>query len=301
MKRLKTTLAAASCLFLLASCQWNTGKQEKTATSTQTKETVSNPEPSKAQPVKKNGKLTFSSYTYSDKKHIDNNSELPGCSIDISLTYPTGGDTGNSTVAALQRLFVNALPQEMQGSTSPRTAAEQYVQHYIAEYEAEIKPYIKKRKHRDEGWMNYETLIHSKNLYNANRFWGFSIECYSFTGGAHGMTTTSYTVVDLNSGKALSLNDLFAESDYNLISRMLRQQLADDLGTTVDKLGEKSYEADNIVVDDNFMIRHPGIYSLFNPHAIAPPFTCPLPTPFPSPALLRIPPPPSTHPAPARK
>lgn len=149
-------------------------------------------------------------------------------------------------MTALQRLFVNALPQEMQGSTSPRTAAEQYVQNYIAEYEAEIKPYIKKRKHRDEGWMNYETIIHSKNLYNANRFWGFSIECYSFTGGAHGMTTTSYTVVDLNSGKALSLNDLFAESDYNLISRMLRQQLADDLGTTVDKLGEKSYEADNI-------------------------------------------------------
>lgn len=270
MKRLKTTLAAASCLFLLASCQWNAGKQEKTATSTQTKETVSDPEPSKAQPVKKNGKLTFSSYTYSDKKHIDNNSELPGCSIDISLTYPTGGDTGNSTVAALQRLFVNALPQEMQGSTSPRTAAEQYVQNYVAEYEAEIKPYIKKRKHRDEGWMNYETIIHSKNLYNANRFWGFSIECYSFTGGAHGMTTTSYTVVDLNSGKVLSLNDLFAESDYNLISRMLRQQLADDLSTTVDKLGEKSYEADNIVVDDNFMISDSGITWLFNPYDIAP-------------------------------
>lgn len=77
MKRLKTTLAAASCLFLLASCQWNAGKQEKAATSTQTKETVSNPEPSKAQPVKKNGKLTFSSYTYSDKKHIDNNSDFP--------------------------------------------------------------------------------------------------------------------------------------------------------------------------------------------------------------------------------
>ena len=63
------------------------------------------------------------------------------------------------------------------------------------------------------------------------------------------MTTTSYNVVDLKSGKALSLKDLFAENDYNLINRMLCHQLADDLGTSVDKLGEKSYETENIIAD----------------------------------------------------
>ena len=74
----------------------------------------------------------------------------------------------------------------------------------------------------------------------------------------------------LKSGKALSLKNLFAENDYNLINRMLCQQLADDLGTSVDKLGEKSYETENIIADDNFMISDKGITWLFNPYDIAP-------------------------------
>lgn len=255
---------------MASACQWNTGEEKKSEASTPAQETVTQAKPAQTKPAQKKGNLTFSSYTYSVKKHIDNNPKLPGCSIDIDLSYPTGGNTGNTTLNQLQRTFVNALPEGMQESNSPRTAAERFIENYTANYQAEIKPFLKKRRHREEAWMNYEILVHSKNLYNANRFWGFSIESYTFTGGAHGMTTTSYTVVDLNSGKTLSLSDLFAESDYNLISRMLRQQLADDLGTSVDKLNEKSYETENIIVDDNFMISDTGITWLFNPYDIAP-------------------------------
>ncbi len=270
MNRFKTTLATASCLFLMASCQWNSENKENTETSVSPTETVSKTAPVKAQPAKAKEGLTFSTYTYSEKKHIDNNTELPCCSIDINLSYPTGGNTVKTSLNQLQRIFVAALPEGMQESDSPRTAAERFVKNYIAEYQADIKPYLKKRRHREEAWMNYEMSVQSKNLYNAHSFWGFSVEIYTYTGGAHGMTTTSYTVVDLNSGKSLLLSELFAESDYHLINRMLCQQLADDLGTSVDRLEEKFYQPDNIVVDDNFMISDTGITWLFNPYDIAP-------------------------------
>ena len=265
MRRYKITLAIACSLFWATSCQWNSENKEKTETPA-----VETKSSSEKQPVKQAENLTFSKYNYFKKSHIDDNTKLPGCTIDIHISYPSGGSTGNMSLNKIQSLFVASLPDGMQESNSPRTAVEHFAKNYIADYQAEIKPYLKKHKHRDEGWMNYEIIVKSENLYNADLFWGYSIETYTFTGGAHGMTTTSYNVVDLKSGKALSLKDLFAENDYNLINRMLCQQLADDLGTSVDKLGEKSYETENIIADDNFMISDKGITWLFNPYDIAP-------------------------------
>ena len=85
------------------------------------------------------------------KSYIDDNTKLPGCTIDIHISYPSGGNTGNTTLNKLQSLFVASLPDGMQESHSPRTAVEHFVKNYIADYQAEIKPYLKKHKHRDEG------------------------------------------------------------------------------------------------------------------------------------------------------
>ena len=118
MNRFKTTLATASCLFLMASCQWNSENKENTETSVSPTETVSKTAPVKAQPAKAKEGLTFSTYTYSEKKHIDNNTELPCCSIDINLSYPTGGNTVKTSLNQLQRIFVAALPEGMQVSSA---------------------------------------------------------------------------------------------------------------------------------------------------------------------------------------
>ncbi len=203
------------------------------------------------------------------KKHAltADDDRSPAATIEIELQYPTGGNTGNMTLGALQQLFIASL--HMQGNT-PREAAEKYATDYIDNYRKELKPHIKKAKRKDNAWMNYQSIITTQSLYNAHNFWGYSIADYTFTGGAHGMTTTTYNVVDMQSGKMLTLKDLFAEADHPTINTMLRRQLADDLGCNIEQLASKNYETDNIVVDDNFVLGDTSITWLYNPYDIAP-------------------------------
>ena len=246
--------------------------KENTETSVSPTETVSKTALVKAQPAKAKEGLTFSTYTYSEKKHIDNNTELPCCSIDINLSYPTGGNTVKTSLNQLQRIFVAALPEGMQESDSPRTAAERFVKNYIAEYQADIKPYLKKRRHREEAWMNYEMSVQSKNLYNAHSFWGFSVEIYTYTGGAHGIYMSTFLNLDLKTLSPIHLGDLF-EGDYKeaLTDLLWKQLMADNNVSTRQELEDMGYATTgDLEPIENFYLDPTGITFYYNVYEIAP-------------------------------
>lgn len=114
MRRYKITLAIACSLFWATSCQWNSENKEKTETPA-----VETKSSSEKQPVKQTENLTFSKYNYFKKSHIDDNTKLPGCTIDIHISYPSGGNTGNMSLNKIQSIFVASLPDGMQKSNSP--------------------------------------------------------------------------------------------------------------------------------------------------------------------------------------
>ena len=249
----------------LASCQYlqDESKQDTNKTPAQT-ETAETP---KKQPA---GVLSIGSLSANGEHTlIEGASHSPMCKVSVEMEYPLGGNTGNISLGKLQQTFMGTLPENMRGNT-PKNAANNYVEAYIANYKKEMEPHRKMAKRKDNTWMNYESKVTIKSLYNKHNFWGYTINDYSFTGGAHGMHTTGYNVIDLNSGKLLSLKSLFAEKDYPIINRLLRQQLADDRGCTIEQLAGQSFETENIVIDDNFMISDSGITWVFNPYDIAP-------------------------------
>ena len=82
MRRYKITLAIVCSLFWATSCQWNNENKEKTETPA-----VETKSPSEKQPVKQPENLTFSKYNYFKKSYIDDNTKLPGCTIDIHISY----------------------------------------------------------------------------------------------------------------------------------------------------------------------------------------------------------------------
>ena len=248
----------------LGSCRYFQSEKEDKAQNTSTE--TPTPKKEAAAPSKE---LKFTTFSESRKGHIDNDAALPACTAEVSLVYPDGGYTGKLSLEQLQQLFLKSLPEGMQSGTTPSAAARRFIENYIREYQSEMSEYRKEARKKDNAWMNYETIVSSKSLYNKHDFWGYSVEVYQYTGGAHGISTTTYNVIDLKSGRPLSLQDLFAESDYAVINRMLRQQLADDTGTSVDKL-DSDYDVDNIVVNDSFMLDSDAVTWLYNPYDIAP-------------------------------
>lgn len=262
--RCKTILFILTVALLIPACQgWNGNKkeQESNGTTTAAQSQTTTKKDTQAS-------LQFTTFSTSQAKHVGDKEDQPKGEVKIDLTYPVGA--GKLSLEQLNRLFTSTLPDGMNEGSSPKAAAQRFVKTYIDNYAAEMGALGKKAKRGNNAWMNYETTVSTRNLYNDKGFWGYAIDTYSFTGGAHGMKATSYNVIDLERGRLLSLKDLFAESDYPVINRMLCQQLAESLGTSVDRLAGEDYETENIIADDNFMISATGITWLFNPYDIAP-------------------------------
>ena len=203
------------------------------------------------------------------ESHIDNDNSLPACTVKIDLEYPSGGYMGKMSLQQLQRLFIESLPEGMNDGSTPQAAVRHFIENYIGTYQSEMSEMIKEVKKKDHAWMNYETIVTSKSLYNRHGFWGYSVLYYEFTGGAHGISATTYNVVDLQSGKPVVLSDLFAEADYQAVNDLLRRQLAADAGISTERLKD-DYDVDNIVVNESFMPGDSTLTWLYNPYDIAP-------------------------------
>lgn len=235
--------------------------------------------------------LTFGTFQTEKNIHLFNDTTLPGCTFTLHIEYPkaflipekTGGlikdqekmvpDTAG--LYKIQELYVTTCFSEAYSALPPVQAAQKYETAYIDAYqklETEYKnDYSKKSNPEDAVWMNYEQIVDSKTLFNNDTFYSYGVTVYSYTGGAHGMTTTIYQVIDLNQLQPLTLADIFDERNLDQVALIIRETLARDLGyNEVSKLSEIGYIVNEIRPTENFYIDDKGITWLYNQYDIAP-------------------------------
>lgn len=100
-----------------------------------------------------------------------------------------------------------------------------------------------------------------------------SIFSYAFTGGAHGMSVTSYLVYDTKTGKQLTLDDLFVRGYAKSLDRLIDQRFRQMRGLRpTEPLNDQKgglFE-DKILHNSNFAITGSGVRFLYNQYDIAP-------------------------------
>jgi hypothetical protein len=112
---------------------------------------------------------------------------------------------------------------------------------------------------------NFSIIMHEKNLLVVD------FSSYSDSGGAHGMPGESYLHVNLQTGKAYKLSDLFKPQSGYLkeINRILKKQIeeeGEDKGVYSDSLTQ----FDEIMADQSFYIDNETLHIVFNPYEIGP-------------------------------
>lgn len=258
-------LLSGFCLLLLCinSCKQKKNHPDKTDSDQQTELTDT------AISIKGIDTLSFALYENEKKYHINNDTAMPACTFSIDMIYPDSYPN-NIKLKQIQKYFVKSIFGEEYESFAPKLAAEKYMQNYIDTYKKDMSQYSHSKK--DIGvWMNYELSVGSRSLYNNHDIWSYELSTYMFTGGAHGIYTTTYQTFDLQKGKSLLLNDLISEKNRATIDELLRKQLAIDLKlTNINELSKKDYSPENIVATDNFYAGKNGITWLYNPYDIAP-------------------------------
>lgn len=259
MKNKVIILAGICFLFLgIISCNQKKNHPDKTTPDQQPGQTDTSV-------VKGTDTLTFALYENEKIYHINNDTAMPFCNFSIDMVYPDGYPN-LTKLKQIQNYFVKSIFGEEYVQFAPKLAAERYMQSYVDTYKKDMEQYSHSKK--DIGmWMNYELSIGSRSLYNNHDIWSYELSTYVFTGGAHGIYTTTYQTFDLQKGKSLLLNDLISEKNRSVIDELLKKQLVTDLKLKdVKELSEKDYSTENIVATDNFYAGKNGITWLYNPY-----------------------------------
>ncbi len=99
----------------------------------------------------------------------------------------------------------------------------------------------------------------------------YDISTYVFSGGAHGMSASSYLTYDFKTGRILNkANTFVAGSEGKLLDAIKTTLMQDNHVDSVDQLNECGFFPDQIFVTDNFYLDGYYIVFHYNPYDIAP-------------------------------
>jgi len=123
----------------------------------------------------------------------------------------------------------------------------------------------------DAAILNWELLKFMHILYNDHNLLTCYVLSYAYTGGAHGLETQAFTVIDIASGRILQLSDFFqpdSEATLTLIlTRKLKQMNRLPLSS---RLSEHGFFIDEVKPSRNFYLTGKGIGFYYNHYEIAP-------------------------------
>ncbi len=119
--------------------------------------------------------------------------------------------------------------------------------------------------------LNWESLEFMHVLYNDKHFLTFYIINYAFTGGAHGLETYEFYVVNLNNGKILALDDIFHEGYEKELTMTITRKFKNlNSLKPVQQLTKAGFFTDEVKPNDNFYLTSEGIGFFYNHYEIAP-------------------------------
>jgi hypothetical protein len=119
--------------------------------------------------------------------------------------------------------------------------------------------------------LNWESLEFMHVLYNDKHFLTFYIISYAFTGGAHGLETHEFYVIDLKSGKVLTPDDIFIAGADKELGSLITQKFKDINSLKPgQQLTEAGFFTDEVKPVDNIYLTGEGIGFFYNHYEIAP-------------------------------
>ncbi len=118
---------------------------------------------------------------------------------------------------------------------------------------------------------NWEKNKSVKVQYNQNYI--LSIECYDYgyTGGAHGLSVSRFSVVDLHDGHLFSLDDIFRPDYLNDLRDIINTQLRSKYKLQKDQsMKDAGFFYDFVEPSTNFYVNKDGIGFYYNQYEVAP-------------------------------
>ena len=202
----------------------------------------------------------------------------------IRYAYPVAVNASAEVLVKLQRAVCQTVLGDAFLDMRPQQAIEAYAAMKHNEYIQNNLPLLQEWAidHEDEPFgetlFNEELIISAAPigdclpLNNIPSLWSYAMDVYEYTGGAHGNRYLLIQNYDLQTGDAVSEQDLFINDYYEQPKTLLLEALiaqTDEAETRKD-LRRLGYSVADVVPNENFYVTDEGITYVYNPYEIAP-------------------------------
>ncbi len=215
------------------------------------------------------GTFHWAVYSLSDSLGLDSASVGPQARVDLRLLWP-----GKDFPAAGRALLTPVIAGDYFGTvpslTDPLIILRLARDSFFTAYRAAAAGLKDQVPGASFNWFfNGQMSV----VWNADSLVSLAFERYAFTGGAHGLRTMTYTVMDLRQDRILQLPDLFRpgyeEPLRQLLEAALRQHY--DIPQTEPLNGPHGLLFDpQLKLPENFYATGTGLGFVYNPYEVAP-------------------------------
>lgn len=221
--------------------------------------------------------LQFEEMTLTKSEHLFADEQKPACNLSIDFTFVSNANTIGAK-DSINAHLLSALFGKKYQALSPQEAMDGYAKEYVTDYRNDLEPMIQKDMDNNidqdqlTAWYSYEQELKGSIETYKGMLLTYRTYRNEYSGGPHGMYTTEFTNLNLNTIQPIVLDELFVEDYQETLTDLLWYQLAlDNEVETRDELEEMGYATTGeLAPTENFYINEDGITFYYNVYEIAP-------------------------------
>lgn len=218
--------------------------------------------------------IRFDSIQVEKTYYLLEDPDNPNCNLQLNFTFPSQFHD-KALLRKLQDHFVFAYFGESYKGLTPEEAAARYTEDYLAAYKELETDFKKELEWEDDlpvgAWFSYYEMLSDEITYNRNGLLSYTVYFENYTGGAHGAHSYTNHVLNLNTGNALTEEDIFVDDYLYKLAPVLVDHIAAqnkvENAKELENIGFFSVE--EIAPNGNFKIDDAGIIYTFNEYEIA--------------------------------
>lgn len=226
---------------------------------------------------KSTGALEFDSIQVNETAHLFGDTAKPACNLVINFAYAVQS-SDVKLKDSLNTFFLSACFGDKYMTMAPEEAVKRYTEKYVNDYLKDLEPMYQKDEQEKEdnatmgAWYSYYKGIEGHVQLYIKDLLIYRIDYNEYTGGAHGIYSSTFLNMDLRTLSPIRLDDLFvSEYEEALTDLLWNQLMADNKVATHQELEDMGYATTgDLKPTENFYLSKEGITFYYNVYEIAP-------------------------------
>lgn len=226
---------------------------------------------------KNTGTLEFDSIQVNETAHLFGDTAKPACNLVINFAYAVQS-SDVKLKDSLNTFFLSACFGDKYMTMAPEEAVKRYTEKYVNDYLKDLEPMHQKDEQEKEdnatmgAWYSYYKGIEGHVQLYIKDLLIYRVDYNEYTGGAHGIYSSTFLNMDLRTLSPIRLDDLFvSEYEEALTDLLWNQLMADNKVATHQELEDMGYATTgDLKPTENFYLSKEGITFYYNVYEIAP-------------------------------